>query len=229
MNGSGTGIAIALVVKAPVAGRVKTRLCPPLRPEDAAALYHCFLLDSLDRVRRLRSARPAVAYTPEDARPFFERTCPGFVLVAQQGPDLGARLASTFQQLFEDGFGPVVAIGGDTPTLPPRFLELAVELITDPRIDVVLGPCEDGGYYLIGLRRPRPELFAGISWSTDRVLCETVRRAAALGLTLASLPQWYDVDTPADLRRLQASLDGPDAADAPRTRRFFDERSPLGP
>jgi rSAM/selenodomain-associated transferase 1 len=217
-------LAVAIMAKAPRAGEVKTRLCPPLSAAEAAELYRCFLLDKIEQVRSLCGARPAIAYTPEEGRAFFETAAPDFLLVPQRGDDLGARLAGTFEALFAQGYVGALAIDSDTPTLPTGLLQEAVDLLAGPPVDVVLGPCEDGGYYLIGLRRLHRELFEGIAWSTDRVFPETVRRADAMGLTVVSLPAWLDIDTPEDLERLRASLPRTDT-DLPRhTRDFFRER-----
>ena len=212
---------VTIMAKAPRAGVGKTRLCPPLSPDEAAGLYRCFLLDTIDRIRALEGASVAIAHAAATDRAFFEDACPELVLVAQHGPDLGTRLANVFDQLFGRGFRAVLAMGADTPTLPGEFLRRALDALADPRLDLALGPTEDGGYYLIGLRAPRPELFEGIPWSTSRVFDETMRRARAVTLNVAVLPRWYDVDTIDDLRRLRASLAGPAGADAPRTRDFL--------
>ncbi len=212
---------VAVMAKAPRAGVVKTRLCPPLSADEAAGLYRCFLLDTIDRIRALEGTTVAIAYAPPEDRAFFEEAGPELILVPQRGSDLGTRLANVFDQLFGRGFGAVLAMGADTPTLPGEFLRRGLDALADPRLDVALGPTEDGGYYLIGLRAPRPDLFEGIPWSTSRVFDETMRRARAATLNVAVLPRWYDVDTADDLRRLRASLPGPAGADAPRTRDFL--------
>ena len=216
--------AVAIMAKAPRTGEVKTRLCPPLSAEEAAELYRCFLLDKIEQVRALRGAQPAIAYTPVEGKAVFEELAPGFALVPQQGADLGARLANSFDRLFAEGYAAVLLIDSDTPTLPTGFLRRALDLVATPRIDLVLGPSEDGGYYLIGLRAPHRELFEAIAWSTAQVLPETVRRAEAKGLEAARLPPWFDVDTPADLERLRASLERRQGRGPRHTRRFFMER-----
>jgi hypothetical protein len=218
-----TGVVI--MAKAPQAGEVKTRLCPPLTSEEAARLYRCFLLDKIAQVRALRAASPVIAYTPLEGRSLFEALAPGFVLVPQEGPDLGARLANCFAQLFADGYTGVLAIDSDTPTLPVAFLQQAVDLITTPQTEVVLGPSEDGGYYLIGLRHLYRELFEDMAWSTASVLPETLRRAAARGLKVTCLPPWFDVDTPAEIERLRTALERAEDTLAQHTRHFFMERA----
>ena len=217
--------AVAIMAKAPRAGEVKTRLCPPLSLVDAAELYRRLLLDKIEQVRSLRTASLAIAYTPDEARAFFEEVAPGFVLVPQRGADLGDRLANSLGELLDTGHRGALAIDSDTPTLPLEFLQQALDLIVTPEIDVVLGPTEDGGYYLIGLRAVHRELFEAMAWSTQQVLPETIRRADAKGLRVACLPPWYDIDTPDDLTRLQTALAASDG-EAPRhTRKFLLERT----
>lgn len=221
--------AVAIMAKAPRAGEVKTRLCPPLSTGDAAQLYRCFLLDKIEQVKALPGIRPAIAYAPAEGKAFFQALAPGLVLVPQQGHDLGARLASSFAQLFATGCAGVLAVDSDTPTLPTAYLEQAVSLLATPEVDVVLGPSEDGGYYLIGLRQLHREIFEEMPWSTPRVLPETTRRAEAKGLRLALLPPWFDVDVAEDLQRLQGSLVETNGNVARHTRRFFQERSGKAP
>jgi rSAM/selenodomain-associated transferase 1 len=212
------------MAKAPQAGEVKTRLCPPLSIADAAELYRRFLLDKIEQVTTLTTASPVIAYTPAEARAFFEAVAPGFVLVQQRGADLGDRLANSLGELLDRGHRAALAIDSDTPTLPLGFLQQAVDLVTMPEIDLVLGPTEDGGYYLIGLRTVYRELFEAMAWSTSEVFPETVRRAEAKGLRVARLPCWYDIDTPEDLGRLQVALAAPGDA-ARHTRTFLLERT----
>ncbi|MFQ5881480.1 MAG: TIGR04282 family arsenosugar biosynthesis glycosyltransferase [Candidatus Methylomirabilales bacterium] len=218
-------LVVAIMAKAPRAGEVKSRLCPPLSTEEAAELYRCFLLDKIEQVRMLKEASPAIAYTPAEGRIFFEEWAPGFVLVLQRGTDLGTRLANSFDQLFAKGYGGALVIDTDTPTLPAGFLQQALDLIATQQIDVVLGPSEDGGYYLIGLRTLHRELFEEMAWSTAQVLPETIRRAEAKGLKIACLPPWFDIDTPDDLERLKVSLVRMEGIAPSHTRRFFMERA----
>ncbi len=206
MKASQKPVAVAIMAKAPRAGDVKTRLCPPLSPTEAATLSRCFLLDKIVQVRALKDAQPVVAYTPDEARAEFEALAPGFALVAQRGADLGARLLTSLATLLGRGHAGALAIDSDTPTLPTAFLQQAVDRLADPTVDVVLGPTEDGGYYLIGMRTARAELFEAMEWSTPRVLAETLRRAAAAGLRVACVPPWFDVDRPEDLARLRDAL-----------------------
>ena len=218
-------IAVAIMAKAPQAGAVKTRLCPPLSSADAAALYRCFLLDKIEQVRSLTAASPAIAYFPPEGRSFFEEVAPNFVLVPQRGADLGERLANSLGELLDRGHRGALAIDSDTPTLPLGFLQRALDLVMTPTIDVALGPTEDGGYYLIGLRTVYRELFEAMTWSTPQVFAETIRRAEAHGLRVACLPAWYDIDTADDLARLRATLTGSYAEIPRHTRGFLLERT----
>jgi rSAM/selenodomain-associated transferase 1 len=218
--------AVVIMAKQPQPGAVKTRLCPPLSPQAAAALYRAFLLDKIAQVGRLKAASPVIAYTPDTARHYFADIAPQFLLLPQHGDNLGARLVHTFMHLFATGYTGVLAIDSDTPTLPTDFLQQAVARLALPQYDVVLGPSEDGGYYLIGLRVLHRELFEDMPWSTAAVLPETRRRATIKGLTVTTLPAWFDIDTPEELARLRATL-LQSAAGAPHhTRQFFLQESP---
>ena len=216
--------AVAIMAKAPLPGEVKTRLCPPLSFDTAAQLYQCFLLDKFAQVNALQRATPVVSYSPAETRSVFEVLAPDhFVLIPQRGDDLGARIVSTFEQLFCQGYSQVVVIDSDTPTLPVAYLERALLLIAEAENDVVLGPTEDGGYYLIGLRQSYPALFERMPWSTPEVFSETRRRSAQYGLTVACTEYWCDVDTPDDLTRLRASLAQMQDGWARHTRQFLRE------
>jgi len=220
MDTAASRVALCIVAKAPEAGRVKTRLCPPLSPDEAAELSRCFIRDKVAQVREVARAEPFVAYAPENALDAFQELAAGFTLLPQRGGDLTARLLSVLERLFAEGFQAAVLIDSDTPTLPTALLERAVTLLASHEHDLVLGPSEDGGYYLIGLRRTHPELFEGIAWSTPVVFEETLRRARALGLRALRLPPWYDVDTGADLARLTAELAAGGDGGPRHTRRF---------
>jgi rSAM/selenodomain-associated transferase 1 len=213
--------AVVIMAKQPQPGAVKTRLCPPLSAQTAAALYQAFLLDKIAQVGTLKTAGPVIAYTPDTAHHFFAAIAPHFLLIPQQGADLGARLANTFAHLFTTGYTGVLAIDSDTPTLPTHFLQQAVECLALPHNDVVIGPSEDGGYYLIGLRTLHRELFEDMPWSTAAVMAETKRRAAAKGLTVTDLPAWFDIDTPEELERLRTSLLQSAVGVPYHTRQFF--------
>ena len=222
-------VGLAIMAKAPRAGAVKTRLCPPLRPPEAAELARCFLLDALDRAAGVVGVRPVLAYAPVEARSEFESIAPGFTLLAQQGEDLGARQARLISEVLALGHQAALVIGTDAPTLPRECLDEAVSLVMAPDVDLVLGPTDDGGYYLIGLRAPCPALFDGMPWSTSAVLSRTLDRAQHLGLRVACLPAWFDIDTKSDLERLAAELAVTPGLLPRHTREFLARRISPGP
>ncbi|MBI4537066.1 MAG: TIGR04282 family arsenosugar biosynthesis glycosyltransferase [candidate division NC10 bacterium] len=216
------------MAKAPLPGGVKTRLCPPLVPEQAASLARCFLLDSLAKARGTAGTSTYLAYSPAGAQDAFRGLADNAIFrIPQQGHDLGERMDRLSRRLLGAGHPAVIILGTDTPTLPASILAGAVVGLAGGRAELVLGPSEDGGYYLIGLRRPLSELFVGISWGTPTVLAETRERAGRLGLRTTLLPTWYDVDTPPDLARLQAELRMDRASTAPHTAAFL-QRLTLG-
>ncbi len=216
-------VGLAIMAKAPRVGAVKTRLCPPLRPPEAAELARCFLLDAVDRVRMVAGARPILGYAPVEAQSQFEEVAPGFALVPQHDGDLGERQLHLIDDILRLGLQAALVIGTDSPTLPRECLDEAVGLVMAPDVDVVLGPTVDGGYYLIGMRAPHPALFEHMSWSTSTVLGRTLDRAQRQGLRVACLPTWFDVDTGADLERLRVELEASPGT-APRHTRGFLER-----
>ncbi len=192
------------MAKAPVPNEVKTRLVPPLEPEAASLLYHSFLLDKIEQVKSIE-ARRFVAYTPQTSESFFRSILPpGFSLINQVGEDLGVRLANVSKILFESGAKKVMMLDSDTPNLPTVIIRDGLSRLND--VDVVVGPCEDGGYYLIGMRSWVPELFHGIPWSTSEVADMTITKAQSLDLSVSLLDRWYDVDTVIDLERLKNDL-----------------------
>jgi len=197
-------------------GRVKTRLIGDLTAAEAAALHSAFLDDLLERLRDGDfDLQLAWALDPEDELP--DGPFPG---VRQQGDDLGERL---YQALVEaaDEFLSVMAVGGDLPTLPLALIHQAFERL-EKGTEVVLGPAEDGGYYLIALRSYAVDsrLFQDIAWSTDQVLPATLERCRELDYAVELLPPASDVDTPEDLRRLASRMISDDLG-CPRTRELL--------
>ena len=193
-------LLLVVVAKAPVPGTVKTRLVPHLSPEEATDLYRCFLKDRITAIQTLTGVALAIAYTPADARetfvPFSQN---GLRLFPQKGKNLGERLNNIFVEKLADGFDAVSIIDSDTPDLPVSAVQESFARLMSDQTDVVFGPCYDGGYYLVGMRRPHPELFANIPWSTDKVLEKTLKRARKFGVMADLLPRWNDLDTIEDL------------------------------
>lgn len=219
--------ALAIVAKYPRPGAVKTRLAAALGAEGAAALYRAFLLDLAERfgVAAAREGYALVwAHTPD---PGDLRAVVGArgELLAQRGSDFGERLYHVAADLAARGYGRIVIVSSDAPLLPARAVRGAFAALAHPDTEAVLAPADDGGYSLVGLRaRPTvpdrmvPDLFRGIRMSTPRVFAETVARAAALGITVARLPEIRDVDELSDVRRLAVALARPAGEEAPHTR-----------
>lgn len=198
------------MAKAPLAGTVKTRLVPPLTPEEAATLHVCFLRDMAANVAEVgdrESAEGFVVYTPIGSQATFDEILPpGFKLLGQRGESLGHRLCNATKDLLDQGYDSLCLINSDSPTLPGRLLDQAIESLSEDGDRVVLGAAADGGYYLIGLKNVHPELFDRIAWSTGEVLAHTIERAAEIGLEVRLLPAWYDVDNAATLNQLCEEL-----------------------
>jgi uncharacterized protein len=194
--------ALVIVGKAPRPGQAKTRLVPPLSPEDAAELARAFLLDTVALGLALGWECVSVVHPIEDGDVLQALLPCGARCIAQSGTGLGAALRSAFAAHFSEGYERAVLIDSDSPTLPSRILQAACDQLDTH--DVTIGPSADGGYYLLGLRQSRPRLFEGIAWSTPRVYAQTLERAR--GLRVHPLDKWYDVDTPDDLARLEADL-----------------------
>ena len=218
------------MTKAPRAGEVKTRLIPPLTPEEAAALNRCFLRDTSATISQVREgARGVACFTPSGSEKAFSDILPGnFRLIAQRGENLDQRLICATQDLLGTGFSAVCLINSDSPTVPASIFAKAVEILSEPADRIVLGPSDDGGYYLIGLKQLHRRIFEGIDWSTDQVLKQTLQRAAELQLAVRFLPAFYDVDDPATLDRLcgdllRGSSDPEISVVAPATQKFLRE------
>jgi rSAM/selenodomain-associated transferase 1 len=197
--------AIVLLARAPSAPG-KTRLTSSLPIVAAVALRRALLLDTYEAVR-VAGAALFVAFTPDDAREEFEilLTDSGTTLIAQRGEDLGVRMHAAMVDAFAHGARQVALVGSDLPTLPPSHLPRAFSLL-EAGHDLVLGPSEDGGYYLVAMRRAEERLFQDIVWGSPTVLGQTVAIAETLKLSTALLEPWFDVDTRADLRRIAADL-----------------------
>jgi len=189
------------MAKAPLPGKVKTRLVPHLSLVEAAEFADCLLKDRLAEMEKLDSCDRALAYSPADARPLFETRCCGpFLLFPQTDGDLGQRIRSIFHQKFAEGYGAIVIIGTDIPDLTKAVVLEGFSQLESKDTDLILGPAEDGGYYLIGMKRLHHELFENIPWSTDSVLRMTTDIARKKGLQLSLLDTLQDIDTIQDIR-----------------------------
>jgi rSAM/selenodomain-associated transferase 1 len=202
--------ALAVMAKAPKAGHVKTRLSPPLDSHQAAALNIAFLRDTIACLKEAEAAGEATAvisYTPIGEEANFAGVVPDDVpLIPQRGEGFGERLQSTTDDLFAAGFSAVCLIDSDSPTVPMgAYVEAAGRLLTNEDC-AVLGPSDDGGYYVIGVNASHPRLFEDIPWSTAVVAEQTRQRAQELDLPVYSLPTWFDVDDRQALARLYREL-----------------------
>jgi uncharacterized protein len=208
--------ALVVMAKAPRPGKVKTRLSPPLTPNQASALNICFIRDTTENIQQVTEASNSaglVAYTPVGDEAAFDGLLPaGFQLLAQRGHGFGERLLFVCEDLFVCGFSSVCLIDSDSPTMPQSALLQAVEELSHAGDRMVLGGSDDGGYYLVGIKRPHHRLFEQIDWSTERVFAQTLERAKEIALPTELLPTWYDVDDAATLDRLQRELASPNAA-----------------
>jgi rSAM/selenodomain-associated transferase 1 len=202
--------ALAIFAKAPIPGEVKTRLFPHLTPEDTAQLQRAFILDTLRHLKSLQNIRCCIACYPSSTHPFFRQLSQDYPveLLDQQGNDLGERMDGIVKTLLGSGCSDVVLIGTDIPTLPASYVNDAFDILKRraPQTDVVLGPSEDGGYYLIGLSRRIPQLFQSVPWSTQKVFEITLQKIRDLNLKCEILPQWFDVDDLNHLKALKAQL-----------------------
>lgn len=214
------------MAKAPREGEVKTRLLGALNPAEARLLYVAFLSDTFAVMEDVREEREdlrlALCYTPEGEEEAFEDVeREASLMIPQRGDNLGERLTNCFADLFALGFESVVVIGADSPTLPGEYVFDAFECFeTDD--DVVIGPTEDGGYYLVGMRKLHKRIFEDIPWGGAGALDATIERARDAELNLVILPEWRDVDTPEDFEALKRELDENKGA-AKFTRKFLRE------
>lgn len=202
--------SLVLFAKAPVAGRVKTRLAEERGARDAVILYSAFLRDTVAVCARWHAQsiavdpnRRLVLYVdPDENDPIFAEAArlSGARLLAQPQGDLGTRLKEVFEAEFARGARAVCAIGSDSPTLSSHQLDHAFRALAWER--VVIGPTFDGGYWLIGAQRPAPDIFTDIPWSTPSVANRTLSKLRGEGVTAQLLPFWYDVDEASDLETL---------------------------
>jgi uncharacterized protein len=205
--------AIAIMAKAPRVGHAKTRLVPPLTAEDAATLSACFIRDMAQNIAAAARQAPIdgyIAFAPQDAEAEFRPLlAQNTSLLPSRRQGLGASLHDAIVDLLGAGYGTVCLVNSDSPTLPTSILLEAARALAAPDDRLVLGPAEDGGYYLIGLKQAHRRLFEDIAWSTSQVLAQTEERAREIGLAASRLPVWYDVDDVVSLRRLRAQLRQP--------------------
>jgi len=226
-NENASHCAVAVMAKAPRPGCAKTRLTPPLAPEQAAALSAAFLRDTTENIVAAGQRAPIhawAAFAPAGSEHLFDGHLAATtrLVLADGRPDMppqvqgfGRCLLHAIRALLERGYASACVVNSDGPTLPTSYLAEAARLLALPGDRAVLGPADDGGYYLLGLKQAHAHMFADIAWSTGVVAAQTIARAGEIGLELVTLPVWYDVDDAAALQRLVAELASPPAASTP--------------
>ena len=226
-------VGLAMICKAPTPGKSKTRLSPPLTPQQCAELATCFIRDlsvTMDTLSSAGITQSYASYTPLGTEPQLLALLPDdFKLLLQCEGDLGARLLDAISQILAEGHKGAIIISADSPTMPAALLQEAAAAVLEKDC-VVLSPALDGGYTLIGLSRAHARLFEDIAWSTETVYEETLQRAAELSLPVVNIGQWYDVDEAPTLELLRAELRGDPlpfphrgtAAQAPCTTAYLD-------
>jgi rSAM/selenodomain-associated transferase 1 len=228
-------VVVGIFCKTPAPGFSKTRLSPPLRPEDCSAISACFIWDLASTIHSLGGdVRPYAIYTPVGTEPALSALLPpSFRLLPQRDGDFGARLSQAVTELLQAGHAGAILVNADSPTLPASILRSAVDALLRGDDAVVLSPSFDGGYTLIGLSQPHPQVFSDIPWSTPHVYRLTMQRAAEINVPVINVSGWYDVDDEQTLQLLQSELAGErlsfsepglTGADAPATRQFLARR-----
>jgi hypothetical protein len=228
--------AIGIMCKAPQPGRAKTRLAARIGAVCAAELSECFLRDvaaAVDSLPENLGRKGYGVYAPAGTEPELKRLFPSsFGLLLQVDAEFGNVLHGAIRNLLAMGHDCAVLVNGDSPTLPPAVLTATVECLRQDGDRVVLGPASDGGYYLIGLKRPHRRLFEEIAWGTDVVAEQTLERAREIGLEAVALPEWYDVDDAETLGWLRNELAGcstrfRNGGPAPATRAYLAQMAEL--
>lgn len=219
-SGSSATCAIGVMAKAPRSGRSKTRLCPPLTPDQAALLSGAFLRDTTANILEAARSAPIAAYAAYAPRGAEALVSPHLVIGTQLVPadgdipapaaveGFGRCLLQAVRGMLAEGHAAACVLSADIPTLPTRLLVQAARILLAPGDRAVLGACRDGGYYILGLKQAHARLFADIAWSTDTVAAATRARAHEIGLALVELDPWYDVDDAASLAQLCADTSG---------------------
>lgn len=202
---SNNKIALVIFTKSPVEGEVKTRLIPEWGTQGALLLYHDMIKSTLETARDSEIEDISIYSTADINEPFLQSCARIYEIEIreQQGADLGQRLKNAFHDKLGQADA-VVIIGCDCPCLKPQDLLMAIEKLQNGH-DVVIGPTEDGGYYLVGLSRECPELFENVNWGTPSVLTETRKRIQDLGLSVMELEEKWDVDRPEDVYRYMST------------------------
>jgi rSAM/selenodomain-associated transferase 1 len=223
LDGLRATCAVAVMAKASASGRTKTRLVPPLTFVEAAALNTAFLKDIAANLANVGAVTPYMAFGPPGTEPFFAEHLPGIRLIETWLGDFGDCLFHAVKTLLDRGHPAAAVLNADSPTLPRAILHELAAVLALPGDRAVIGPADDGGYYVLGLKDAHRHLFDDIAWSTDAVFAATLARAAEIGLAVHVLPPWYDVDDAAGLRRLSADVATSDERTAVHSRALLAE------
>jgi rSAM/selenodomain-associated transferase 1 len=217
---------LVIMAKAPRPGMVKTRLAQSLPPAAAIELYRCLLLDTIALAQSLDDGDVAIMCPASDVEDLSRMAGDRVHVVAQMGDGLAAGLTSVFAKFASVGHRRVIAFNSDSPHLPASALKRAFEALVT--CDLVIGPTDDGGYYIVGAKSPHPALFEGDGMGTKNALDALLERAHTMKLSVGFTDPFYDIDVMADVRRLVAELQ-PDPARAPRTARWLLEWGKTAP
>ncbi len=195
--------ALLILAKEPRPGKSKTRMTPPLTPAEAATLSFAFIRDTLSAASQVRHTDVYLFYSPRTALPYFQDLVAGrFSLLPQEGRCFTKRCARSVEVAFAKGYERIVQIGTDTPQIRSTHITEAFSVLDT--FDMAFGPANDGGYYLLALRRPAAAIYDDVEMGTETVFATMIRNARAEGLSLRTLPEWVDADTFEDLSRLEA-------------------------
>ena len=199
--------ALIVFVKAPVAGKVKTRLQPHLAPDKIVKLYKSFIKEIISKCVRLKGVDKFLGCAPTKDNDFLKGITKTYKIKSfnQRGNDLGEKIVNAFRDYFKKRYTEIVIIGSDSPTIPAAYIEKAFSELK--KNDFVIGPCCDGGLYLVGAKKKIiTEIFQDMPWDTSEVLNKTLKKVNSLDIRFSMLPFWYDVDTINDLRFLENHL-----------------------
>ncbi len=219
--------AVIAFSKEPKPGTVKTRLSPQIPPEGAAYIYEALLWDTIDILIALKEAEKYIFFTPDDSSYFLDLERSGFRVIPQTSGSLGDRMAKAISLIIEETGLPAMITGTDCPLLSPALIRKCASLFETH--DAVLGPSEDGGYYLIGLKTFTPRPFENIPWSTDRVFSTTLEALEKNGLKVATGEMLFDVDRPEDIIKYARLLEEKKLPDEFKRRRFAKAALKLSP
>jgi rSAM/selenodomain-associated transferase 1 len=196
--------ALIVFVKAPIPGKVKTRLQPCVAPERIIEIYKSFITEILDKCTQLKGVNKFVGCSPSKDDDYLQTVARVRKMKTfnQRGLSLGEKIINALRDYLKKGYSDIVLIGSDSPTVPLDYIKTAFAELR--KNDFVLGPCCDGGLYLVGAKKKViPDIFQDIPWDTSEVLNKTLRNLYSLDIKFSMLPFWYDVDTIDDLRFLE--------------------------